>query len=227
MTNILVVEDEAQIARFLTLELEHENYSAESVGDGLEAVERALAKDYDLIILDIMLPSINGLEALRRIRQHKRTPVLILTARDQVIDKVTGLDVGADDYMTKPFAIEELLARIRVILKRGAAAAQETPESELRIGKLIIQTDKHSVTWADESVTLTRKEYDLLCYLVENKNKVLSREKILDKVWGYDYYGDTNVVDVYVRYLRGKIDEKYNVKLIQTLRGTGYIVKDD
>lgn len=224
MVNILLVEDEREIARFVCLELEHEGYCVEHKEDGREGLEAALAKNYELIILDIMLPSLSGIEILRRLRAAKATPVLVLTARDQTMDKVMGLDFGADDYMTKPFAIEELLARIRTILKRkkGASASDDT---EKTIGKLTVSTSKHSVSYDGNPVELTRKEYDLLLYLIENKNKVLTREQILDVVWGYDFYGDTNVVDVYIRYLRSKIDDKFGVKLIETLRGTGYIIK--
>lgn len=222
-TKILIIEDESKIARFLTLELEHENYEVRAEADGRAGLDEALANDYDCIVLDVMLPSLSGIEILRRLRQVKQTPVLILTARDQVMDKVMGLDFGADDYMTKPFAIEELLARIRTLLKR--VPEQHEEEMERHVGKLSILMAKHAVSYDGNAVELTRKEYDLLLYLVENKNTVLTREQILDAVWGYDFYGDTNVVDVYIRYLRSKIDDKFGVKLIVTLRGTGYIIK--
>ncbi|MDR3318269.1 MAG: response regulator transcription factor, partial [Clostridiales bacterium] len=206
----------------------HEGYEVISSADGREGLELAVADAFELVILDIMLPGLNGMEVLRRLRQSKSTPVLILTARDQVTDKVMGLDFGADDYMTKPFAIEELLARIRTILKRHEISAAEVPDAAVRrVGKLVIGLNKHSVTYDGHNIELTRKEYDLLLYLIENKNKVLTRDKILDVVWGYDFYGDTNVVDVYIRYLRSKIDDKFSIKLIQTLRGTGYIIKED
>jgi DNA-binding response OmpR family regulator len=228
MAKIIIIEDESKIARFLTLELMHEGYQVVSSGDGREGLELATTQSFDLVILDIMLPGLNGIEVLRRLRQVKNVPVLILTARDQVTDKVMGLDFGADDYMTKPFAIEELLARIRAILKRNETAAPEIDTAgERRVGKLAIGLNKHSVAYDGQAVDLTRKEYDLLLYLVENKNKVLTRDKILDVVWGYDFYGDTNVVDVYIRYLRAKIDDRFGVKLIQTLRGTGYIIKEE
>ena len=227
MVNILIVEDEQKISRFVTLELEHEGYKVESCEDGRAGLDLALSKNYDLIILDVMLPSLSGIEILRRLRAVKTTPVLILTARDQVMDKVMGLDFGADDYMTKPFAIEELLARVRALLKRKSGAAAAGDDTERSVGKLVISTAKHSVTYDGASVELTRKEYDLLLYLVENKNKVLSRDRILDVVWGYDFYGDTNVVDVYIRYLRSKIDDRFGIKLIETLRGTGYIIRSE
>ncbi len=217
MNHILIVEDEYQIARFLSLELNHEGYETTIVSDGREALEKALEHDFDLIVLDIMLPSLNGIEILRRLRQVKDTPVIILTARDQVVDKVVGLDIGANDYMTKPFAIEELLARIRVNLKKKTTVA--------RVGKLCIDKNSHVASYDGNELELTKKEYDLLLYLVENRNKVVSREKVLDDVWGYDFVGNTNVVDVYVRYLRTKIDDEYGVKLIETVRGFGYIIR--
>ena len=228
MSKILIIEDDPQISRLVMLDLIHEGYEAECSADGREGLEKAQLNDYDLIVLDIMLPSLNGFEVLRRLRTTKNTPVLMLTARDQTIDKVMGLDMGADDYMTKPFAIEELFARIRTILKRQFNHDNDTSsEDEKRLGKLIINLNKHAVTYDNKPVELTRKEYDLLLYMVENKNKVLTRDQILDEVWGYNFYGETNVVDVYIRYLRSKIDYKFGTQYIQTLRGTGYILKDE
>ena len=222
MEKILIVEDEAKIARFVSLELEHEGYRAEVAHDGRAGQELALKNNYDLIILDLMLPTLNGLEILKNVKAEKNTPIIVLTARDQVMDKVNGLDVGADDYMTKPFAIEELLARIRNLIKRKTSGGGKN----IVIGKLTIGTSEHSVAYDGNPVELTKKEYDLLLYLIKNKGSVVTRESILSAVWGYDFYGDTNVVDVYIRYLRGKLDEKYGVKLITTLRGTGYIIKN-
>ena len=218
---ILIVEDEVQISRFLQLELEHENYSCTVCGDGREALGLALDRDFDLIILDVMLPSLNGIEVLRRLRQTKQTPVIILTARDQVVDKVTGLDIGANDYMTKPFAIEELLARIRLHTKRSISAA--TPE--LKCGKLAVNSEARVATYDGHAIDLTKKEFDLLEYLMQNRNIVVGREKLLDAVWGFDFYGSTNVVDVYVRYLRSKIDDVYGVTVIETVRGSGYVIR--
>jgi DNA-binding response OmpR family regulator len=218
---VLIVEDEAKIARFLTLELEHEGYAVTACYDGKSGLDAALAKDFDIIILDIMLPVMNGLEMLRLLREVKDTPVILLTARDQTIDKVHGLDKGADDYMTKPFAIEELLARLRGLIKRAAPLGGKRT---VALGKLSIGTSEHSVSYDGQAVTLTKKEYDLLLYLIKHQDTVCSREQILAAVWGYDFYGDTNVVDVYVRYLRSKLDDKYGVKIINTLRGTGYII---
>ncbi|MEN6389201.1 MAG: response regulator transcription factor [Syntrophomonas sp.] len=222
---ILIIEDEVKIARFLELELIHEGYQVEQAHDGRLGLEMAESSGFDLIILDVMLPSLNGMEVLRRLRQSEETPVIILTARDAVTDKVMGLDIGADDYMTKPFAIEELLARIRVLLKRRKGRLQV--EDVIVSGTLTIDQGRHLVSYAGDAVELTKKEYDLLQYLVENENLVLSREKILERVWGYSYFGDTNVVDVYIRYLRSKIDDPYKTKLIHTVRGVGYVFKHE
>ena len=217
---ILIVEDEAQISRFLQLELEHENYACTICGDGREALNLALAADFDLIILDVMLPSLNGIEVLRRLRQSRQTPVIILTARDQVVDKVNGLDIGANDYMTKPFAIEELLARIRLHTKGTVQQA-----NRLVYGELVVNPDARSATFAGHAIDLTKKEFDLLLYLMQHRNVVVSRETLLDEVWGFDFYGSTNVVDVYIRYLRAKIDNAFNVEIIQTVRGAGYVIR--
>ncbi|WP_055665977.1 response regulator transcription factor [Desnuesiella massiliensis] len=222
---ILIVEDEIKIARFIELELKYEGYEVHQCHDGREGLNTALEGDFDLIILDIMLPSMNGIEILRRLRQHSEVPVIMLTAKDQVMDKVMGLDMGADDYLTKPFAIEELLARIRVALKKNKAVIDTS--NLLIMGDLKLDLQKYTLTYRDEAIDLTKREFDLLKYLLENKNIVLSREKLLDKVWGYEYLGDTNVVDVYIRYLRSKIDDKYNIKLIHTVRGVGYVLKNE
>ena len=219
---ILIVEDEANIARFVQLELEHEGYETKSVADGREALDEALANDYDLIVLDVMLPSLNGIEVLRRLRQNKQTPVIILTARDQIMDKVAGLDLGANDYMTKPFAIEELLARIREKIKKSVGRESNA----LVCGKLKVDIDSHVVTYGSDIIDLTKKEFDLLVYLLTNRNVVISREQALDAVWGFDFYGNTNVVDVYIRYLRSKIDDVYGCQMIQTVRGAGYVIRD-
>ncbi|MDE7405269.1 MAG: response regulator transcription factor [Clostridiales bacterium] len=219
--SILIVEDEAQISRFLQLELEHENYACTICGDGREALNIALAADFDLIILDVMLPSLNGIEVLRRLRMSKQTPVIILTARDQVVDKVTGLDIGANDYMTKPFAIEELLARIRLHTKNAVASST----NNMICGDLSVNPDARVATYAGAPIDLTKKEFDLLLYLMQHRNVVISRETLLDEVWGFDFYGSTNVVDVYIRYLRAKIDNTYKVNIIETVRGAGYVIR--
>ena len=209
--HILLVEDEEKLARFIEMELVYEGYSVEKAFDGRTGLELALGGSFDLVILDIMLPEINGMEVLRRIRKTSQVPVIMLTARDTVIDKVTGLDSGADDYMTKPFEIEELLARIRTALrKRSQPSAVKT----LSACGVTIDTQRYAVSCNNTPIELTKREFDLLRFLMENKGIVFTRETLLDKVWGFDYAGDTNSVDVYVRYLRGKIDEVFNIKLI-------------
>lgn len=220
---ILIIEDEKPIARFLELELKHEGYDVDVVYDGREGLKKIESVDYDLVLLDIMLPGLNGIEVCRRVRQFSSVPIIMLTAKDDISDKVMGLDIGADDYMTKPFAIEELLARIRVI-KRKSASNKDT--KRLRIGDLTMDIDTHQVVRSGKFIELTKKEYDLLECLLNNKGIVLTRDQLLDRVWGYDYEGDTNVVDVYIRYLRSKIDDEYEAKYINTVRGVGYVVKE-
>jgi len=222
---ILIVEDEKNISRFLELELTHEGYEVDKAYDGKEALEKLENNSYDLVVLDIMLPKINGMTVLRRLRKFSSIPVIMLTAKDDTMDKVMGLDSGADDYLTKPFEIEELFARIRVCLKHKKINIEDS--NLLEFGKLKINSDMMSVYYNDSEINLTKKEYELLKFLIENKKIVLSRDIILNKVWGYDYFGDTNIVDVYIRYLRSKIDEKYDIKLIHTVRGVGYILKNE
>jgi len=223
--SILIIEDEVKIARFLELELTHEGYQVAMEHDGRKGLEKAGSGSFDLIILDVMLPSLNGMEVLRRLRQSLQTPVIMLTAKDDVTDIVMGLDLGADDYLTKPFAIEELLARIRVALKRKKVQASQS--NVILLGDLQIDLDEHAVSCQGETIELTKREYDLLKYLAENEKIVLGREKILENVWGYGYYGETNAVDVYIRYLRSKIDDRYGIKLIHTVRGVGYVLKHE
>ena len=222
---ILIVEDEEKLARFVELELMHEGYEVDKAFDGRTGLDLAENGDYGLILLDIMLPGLSGLELLRRLRRTRQTPVIMVTARDQVMDKVTGLDMGADDYITKPFEIEELLARIRVSLRKQTAQ-QAHPENLLTSGALTLDAARHEVRYGDTPIQLTHREFALLEALMENKSIVLSREKLLDTVWGYDYVGETNVVDVYIRYLRAKIDDVFDVKLIHTVRGVGYVFRD-
>lgn len=222
---ILIIEDETKIARFVQLELEHEGYSVDIVHDGRLGFEKALSNNYDLIVLDVMLPSLNGMEVLRRLRQSSNVLVIMLTAKDGVMDKVMGLDIGADDYITKPFAIEELLARIRVAFKHKRSNSYKS--NIIQIYKLKIDIDKYTVTYDSELIELTKKEFDLLKYLMINKDIVLTRDSILEDVWGYDFVGDTNIVDVYIRYLRSKIDDKFNNKFIYTIRGVGYQLKHE
>lgn len=229
-TKILVVEDEQKIARFLELELKYEGYEVVHAADGRTGFEMSSDGTVDIILLDLMLPRMSGIEVCRKVRQSgNKIPIIMLTAKDDVSDKVMGLDMGADDYLTKPFAIEELLARIRVALKRKASAEAEDDRSGkiLKLRGLEIDDLKRQVTYNKDLIELTKKEYELLKYLLENKNIALDREKILEKVWGYDYYGDTNVIDVYVRYLRSKIDQQYGVELIKTVRGVGYAIYEE
>lgn len=224
---ILVVEDESKIARFVQLELEYEGYEVVLAENGRDGLEQFNKGGIDLVLLDLMLPKMSGIEVCRRIRQNDGlTPIIMLTAKDDVSDKVMGLDMGADDYMTKPFEIEELLARMRVALKRDQNNEKSHTNHHLTFGELSMNELKREVIYANDVVELTKKEYELLKYLLENKNIALSREKILERVWGYDYYGDTNVIDVYVRYLRSKIDQKYDVDIIRTVRGIGYSIND-
>lgn len=227
MSKILIVEDEVKISRFLELELTYEGYEVITAADGRAGLTKALSEAVDLIILDLMLPVMSGIEVCRRIRQTDRNvAIIMLTAKDDVSDKVMGLDMGANDYMTKPFVIEELLARIRVALKREKSEDPKENGNIYQYGDLVLDDMKRQVKYKDELVALTKKEYELLKYLISNKNIALEREKILERVWGYDYYGDTNVIDVYVRYLRSKIDQKYGIEMIRTVRGVGYIIYD-
>ena len=222
MSKILIVEDERKIARFLELELIHEGYEVDTAGDGRTGLEKALSWKPDLMILDLMLPELSGIEVCRRLRHESDLPIIMLTAKDDVSDKVMGLDMGADDYMTKPFAIEELLARIRVGLKKHRAAAAPV-SNVITVGKLSLDPSKYAVTWDGQPLALTKKEFDLLKYLMEHKGQAVTRDALLSDVWGYDYAGDTNVVDVYIRYLRHKIDEPFGVKTIHTIRAVGYM----
>ena len=223
---ILLVEDEEKLTRMVELELQYEGYQVEKAFDGRTGLELALGGGFDLVLLDIMLPALSGMEVLRRLRRESQVPVIMLTARDTVVDKVSGLDMGADDYVTKPFAIEELLARIRAALrKRPARPAEEAPL--LTAGPLVMDTERHEVTVNGQSVALTRREFDLLRCLLEHKEKVLTREALLDQVWGFDFAGETNAVDVYVRFLRSKLDEQFHFKLIHTVRGVGYTIREE
>ena len=220
---ILLVEDEEKLARMVELELNYEGYAVEKAFDGRSGLERARSGEFDLVLLDIMLPQLSGMEVLRRLRKESQVPVIMLTARDSVMDKVSGLDSGADDYITKPFAIEELLARIRAALRgRG-----EREEPLLTAGPLTMDVARRRVTADGREVELTKKEFDLLRHLLENKGRVLTREALLDSVWGYDFVGETNSVDVYIRFLRSKIDEALGLKLIHTVRGVGYVIRED
>lgn len=257
MARILIVEDEEKIARFVTLELEHEGYQVEHAADGRTAVDLALERDYDLILLDVLLPQLNGMEVLRRVRKHKDVPVIMVTARDAVMDKVAGLDAGADDYLTKPFAIEELFARIRVALKRaeavraasgvggvgagegatGAGTAATSPAGDsaktsaspspatLAVGSVALDPDRREVTVGGSPIALTAREFDVLALLMAHAETVLTRERIAHEALGYDYVGDTNNVDVHIAHLRAKIEDAGGARIIQTVRGVGYVCR--
>lgn len=259
MARILIVEDEEKIARFVTLELEHEGYQVEHAADGRTAVDLALERDYDLILLDVLLPQLNGMEVLRRVRKHKGVPVIMVTARDAVMDKVAGLDAGADDYLTKPFAIEELFARIRVALKRseaaraasgagvggveagegatGAGTAATSPVGDstqasaspsptaLAVGSVALDPDRREVTVSGSPIALTAREFDVLALLMAHAGTVLTRERIAHEALGYDYVGDTNNVDVHIAHLRAKIEDAGGARIIQTMRGVGYVCR--
>ncbi|MFX3635226.1 MAG: response regulator transcription factor [Candidatus Pristimantibacillus sp.] len=225
---VLVVEDEAGIARILQLELEHEGYTVGTTADGRTGYDMASSGDWELVLLDVMLPELNGIEVLRRLRQAGNpVPVILLTARDTVPDKVSGFEHGANDYITKPFAMEELLARVRNILRIFQQYPKESEGSDLiKVGDLTIELRTRKVFRKDIVIELTPREFELLVYLVENKNDEKSREDILSEVWGYDFIGETNLVDVYIRYLRQKLDKGYRHKLIHTVRGVGYMIKE-
>ncbi|MBT2281733.1 response regulator transcription factor [Priestia megaterium] len=227
---ILIVEDEVEIGTILKMELEHEGYQVKIKDNGKDGLETALLKTFDLILLDIMLPKMSGIEVLRKLRKKEiHVPIILLTARNSTLEKVMGLDHGANDYITKPFKTEELLARIRSLLryKRLATRDKVGKESLLLIKDVVINTDSREVTRSGKKICLTPKEYNLLVYLVLHKNKTVTREGILLNVWGYEYEGDTNVLDVYISYLRKKIEERFSSSLIETIRGIGYTIKEN
>lgn len=225
---VLIVEDERRIARFLQMELEHEGMNTAIEDNGRRAYERIMQENYDLVLLDVMLPDMDGFTICRKVRELSQVPIIMLTAKDDIDDKVQGLDLGADDYITKPFATPELLARMRVVLRRQESQreAKGVQEEILSVKNLIMYPARHEVKVDDVFVELTKKEYDLLEYLLRNKRTVLTRDQILSNVWDYDYMGDTNVVDVYIRYLRQKLDDRFQEKYIHTMRGVGYVIKD-
>ena len=222
MKKILIIEDESNISDFVKMELEYEGYEAEISEDGKEGLIKALREDYDLIVLDLMLPGISGLEVCRRLKKEKDIPVIMLSAKDSVMDKVAGLQIGADDYIAKPFAIEELIARIQVIFRR----TEKVKSNIIKFKDLSIQLESRTVMKNEEKISLTNKEYELLILLLNNKGKVVTRDNILNEVWGYDYDAGTNVVDVYVSYLRNKLDEKNKEAYIETVRAVGYIISE-
>ena len=226
---ILVVEDTERIARLLQLTLEMEGgYKVSIESNGRRAYERIMQEEYDLVLLDIMLPEMDGFEICQKVRAFSEIPpIIMLTAKDDLKDKITGLKLGAIDYMTKPFNSDELLVRVQNILKLYAEKAAGNKRVKNYVVKnLVLSPDTREVIVNNQKIELSQKEFELLCYLVENKRIVLSREKILEKVWGYDYFGDTNVVDVYIHALRDKIDKPFNEKYIHTERGVGYVIRD-
>lgn len=218
--HILVVEDDAAISRVLQLELEHEGYQVTVARDGLSGLELAL-KEPDLVLLDLMLPRMDGMEVCKRVRAKSRVPIIMLTAKDRVPERVAGLDMGADDYLTKPFSTEELLARVRARLRE-----RQPGSSVVEHRDLVMDRDRHEVRRGGKEIGLTAKEYALLEYLLLHKNKVHTRDELFNGVWGSDFLGDSNLIDVYIRYLRGKIDDGFDEKLITTVRGVGYTIKD-
>ena len=221
MKKILIVEDESSISDFVKLELEYEGYQVSIKEDGREGLKEALENDYDLIILDIMLPSMNGFEICRRLKREKNTPIIMLSAKDSVTDKVNGLQIGADDYIPKPFAIEELLARINAIFRR----VDSLDNHIVKFKDLVINRNSRTVSKNDKEINLTNKEYELLMILIDNKDKVVTRDELLEKIWGYEYEPETNVTDVYVRYLRSKLNNENKEEYIQTIRSVGYIMR--
>ncbi|MCL2628982.1 MAG: response regulator transcription factor [Oscillospiraceae bacterium] len=230
--HILLVEDEEKLARFIELELCHEGYKVTKAFTGNDGFELASCGDFDLVLLDIMLPGLNGMEVLRRLRRTSKVPVIMLTARDETMDKVAGLDLGADDYITKPFAIEELLARIRAVLRKledaeGSEKTNPSQSKRLTACGVTLDEKRHIVTVNGVSVDLTKREFDLLHYLLLHKDIVVTRDMLMENVWDYDFDGGTNAVDVYIRFLRTKIDEVFNIKLIHTVRGVGYVIRDE
>ena len=225
-THILIVEDELRIARFLQIEMEHEGFRVTVEENGARAFELIKKENFDLILLDLMLPGMDGMTICQQVREFSQVPIIMLTARDEVEDKVNGLDIGADDYMTKPFAIQELFARIRNALRKSGRNDGVAKGDSYRVGDLVLYPNTYEVEVSGEPVQLTRREYDLLEFMIRNKRTVLTRDQILEQVWGYDYSGDTNVVDVYIRYLRAKLDDRFNKKYIYTVRGVGYVIRD-
>lgn len=228
MTRLLVVEDEERIARFVELELRHEGYEVDKASDGRAGLELALSGDYDLILLDVLLPALNGMEVLRRLRREQDTPTILLTARDAVMDKVAGLDAGADDYVTKPFAIEELLARVRVALKRREehVQASEGQSPVLMAGGVSLDLEGREVRVAGEPVELTNREFEVLRVLLQSRGKVVSRERLAMEALGYEFVGETNNVDVHIAHLRSKLGARGERGLITTVRGVGYAIRE-
>ncbi|GAB6171873.1 response regulator transcription factor [Paradesulfitobacterium aromaticivorans] len=222
--NVLLVEDDEAIAKVIKMELEHQGYRVRAAREGNSALSLALTQTWDIILLDIMLPHLSGYEICKQVRVEKDTPILLLTAKDEIQDKVFGLDLGADDYLTKPFAMEELLARMRAVMRRPH---QGTPKDVLKFDALELDISAHQARFDGEGIQLTKTEFELLKFFLQHPRHVMSREQILEAIWGYDYFGDTNVVDVYMRFLRSKIDERFQTHYFQTVRGVGYVLRRD
>ena len=219
---IIIIEDDERVSEFLKMELTHEGYSVSFACDGVSGLDLIKKEEADLIILDLMLPGMSGIEVCKRARRFTKTHILMLTAKSDVTDIVHGLDIGADDYLTKPFRLEELLARIRVVVRKN------NPETRvLGAYDLTMDTESRQVARAGNSIELTKKEFDILEILLANKNRVLTKETLLDKVWGYDYVSDYNTVEVFIRHLRAKIDDRHETKIITTVRGVGYTIKEE
>ena len=222
--HILLVEDEKKISRFIEMELEHEGYQCTVERNGADALDKIGQEHFDLLLLDVMLPDIDGLELCRRTREVSTVPIMFISAKDDVETKVAGLDLGANDYLTKPFNSKELLARVRVLLRDHPHV--DDMETVLHLQDMVLYLDRHEAEINGRPILMTKKEFDLLAFLVKNKNVVITRERILHEVWGNNYVGDTNVVDVYIRYIRGKLGTTLGKKYIHTIRGVGYVAKD-
>lgn len=221
---ILIAEDEKDLNRIITARLKEEHYSVDSCMDGGEALKYLQSAEYDAVVLDIMMPVEDGLSVLKKMRgRNDSTPVILLTAKDSIEDRVKGLDAGANDYLVKPFAFEELLARIRVLLRKPA----DTPKTCYTVGDLEVHMDTQQVRRGGREIKLSGKEFALLRYMVQNEGIVLSRDKLEQHLWNFDYAGGSNVIDVYIRYLRRKIDEGHEKKLIHTVRGSGYVLREE
>lgn len=224
MERILIVEDEVKISRLIELQLKHEGFITDTAFDGSEGLSKIEKNNYDLVLLDLMLPRIDGIEVCNRVRQFSDIPIIMLTAKDDVRDKVSGLDTGADDYLTKPFVFEELSARIRANLRKQR---KDKSKEIIKVNDLMLNKETFEVTRDGKIVELSKTEFDLLYLLMENKGIVLTREKILNRIWGYDYFGSDNILDVYIKYLRDKVDKPFDKKLIKTVRGVGYTIKEE
>ncbi|MCQ2505957.1 MAG: response regulator transcription factor [Lachnospiraceae bacterium] len=228
MSKILIVEDDTKISRYLELELKHEGYEVMTAFDGKSGLEKAVSNDCDMILLDVMLPLMNGMDVCSEIRKKSEVPIIMLTALGEVADKVRGLELGVDDYMTKPFSTDELLARIKMVFnRRKSGKSDKSDTGSLSYKGLEMNLATRNVYYNGEEIQLTKKEFELLEFLLQNKNVVHTRDELMKKVWKYDYVGETNIVDVYIRYIRQKVELKYNIQIIETVRGVGYLVREE